>query len=58
MSKFFNTTGLCFPEKHYMVDPLKRITEIEDLINREHYFTLHAPRQTGKTTFYTHWPGS
>jgi len=51
MSKFFNTAGLCFPEKHYMVDPLKRITEVENLIEMEHYFTLHAPRQTGKTTF-------
>lgn len=51
MSKFFNTAGLCFPEDHYMVDPLERVTEVEDLIARKLYFTLHAPRQTGKTTF-------
>jgi hypothetical protein len=49
--KFFNTGGLCFPGKHYMVDPLERLTEVDKLINRELYFTLHAPRQTGKTTY-------
>ena len=51
MSKFFNTAGLCFPHKHYMVDPLSRLTEVEELIKKEFYFTIHAPRQTGKTTF-------
>ncbi len=50
MAKFFNTTGLCVPEKHYMVDPLSRLAEVQDLIGKELYFTLHAPRQTGKTT--------
>ncbi|MBN2088306.1 AAA-like domain-containing protein [candidate division KSB1 bacterium] len=51
MPKFFNTAGLCFPEDHYMVDPLKRLTDVEGLIEKKLYFTLHAPRQTGKTTF-------
>lgn len=51
MAKFFNIGGLCFPDKHYMVDPLKRLTEVETLIRKELYFTLHAPRQTGKTTY-------
>ena len=51
MRKFFNTAGLCFPEDHYMVDPLKRLTEIEELIEKKLYFTIHAPRQTGKTTY-------
>ncbi|MCK4760599.1 MAG: hypothetical protein KAW12_00270 [Candidatus Aminicenantes bacterium] len=41
-NKFFNTAGLCFPEKHYMVDPLKRLKNIEELIERELYFTIHA----------------
>jgi hypothetical protein len=49
--KIFNTAGLCFPEKHYMADPLKRLQEVEQLIEQELYFTLHAPRQTGKTTY-------
>jgi len=51
MNKFFNTAGLCFPGDHYMVDPLKRLTEVEDLIEKKLYFTIHAPRQTGKTTY-------
>jgi len=49
--KTFNTAGLCFPDKHYMVNPLKRMQEVEELIEQELYFTLHAPRQTGKTTY-------
>ena len=49
--KTFNTAGLCFPEDHYMVDPLKRMQEVEQLIEQKLYFTLHAPRQTGKTTY-------
>ncbi|MCX6581043.1 MAG: AAA-like domain-containing protein [Candidatus Aminicenantes bacterium] len=49
--KTFNTAGLCFPEDHYMVNPLKRMQEVEQLIEQKLYFTLHAPRQTGKTTY-------
>ncbi|HLP60960.1 MAG TPA: ATP-binding protein [Candidatus Deferrimicrobium sp.] len=51
MNKFFNTAGLCTPDKHYMVDPLKRLIDIETLINNELYFMIHAPRQSGKTTY-------
>lgn len=51
MPKFFNTAGLCFPSDHYMVNPLDRLTEVQELIEKKLYFTLHAPRQTGKTTF-------
>jgi hypothetical protein len=51
MKKFFNTTGPCFPERHYMVDPLERLKGIQVLIDQGQYFVIHAPRQTGKTTF-------
>ena len=34
-----------------MVDPLKRMQEVEQLIEQKLYFTIHAPRQTGKTTY-------
>lgn len=52
MPRTFNTEGPSVPGKHYMIDPLERIDlpEIESLIDRERYFLLHAPRQTGKTT--------
>jgi hypothetical protein len=34
-----------------MVDPLKRMQEVEQLIEEKLYFTVHAPRQTGKATY-------
>ncbi|MBK8656155.1 MAG: ATP-binding protein [Haliscomenobacter sp.] len=50
--RFFNTTGLCMPEKHYMVDPFRNFyDDVLRLIEAEQYFVIHAPRQTGKTTF-------
>jgi len=48
MEKFFNTAGACVPEKHYMID--LGFDNLKKLIDTEHYFILHAPRQTGKTT--------
>ncbi|MEN8215350.1 MAG: AAA-like domain-containing protein [Pseudomonadota bacterium] len=51
MKKFFNTAGPCRPDKHYTVEPLSRLSGVRELINDEHYFVLHAPRQTGKTTY-------
>ncbi len=50
-NRWFNTSGLCFPQDHYMVDPLTRLKEVESLISKKLYFTIHAPRQTGKTTY-------
>lgn len=49
----FNTAGPSIAGDHYMIDPLKRIDlfEIETLIDDKRYFVLHAPRQTGKTTY-------
>ncbi len=51
MQLFFNTTGPCFPERHYMVNPLTRLKGVESLIDQGQYFVIHAPRQSGKTTF-------
>ena len=52
MNRFFNTTGLCNPERHYMVDPFRNLyDDVLRLINNSQYFLIHAPRQTGKTTF-------
>ncbi|QEP43134.1 ATP-binding protein [Ectothiorhodospiraceae bacterium BW-2] len=49
--RYFNTTGPCFPDHHYMVDPLKRLKGVEQLIEQGQYFVIHAPRQSGKTTY-------
>ena len=51
MNKFFNITGFCNPENHYMVDPLRGLNQqIVKLIADKYFFTIHAPRQSGKTT--------
>lgn len=50
MSRFFNTAGPCRPDKHYMLSPEVRLPEVRRLVEREQYFVLHAPRQSGKTT--------
>ena len=52
MRRIFNTTGLCNAERHYMVDPFRNMyDDIHVLIDDMQYFLIHAPRQTGKTTF-------
>jgi len=48
--KEFNTTGLCNPQKHYMVDISKNLEYIKALIEKEKYFIINKPRQYGKTT--------
>ncbi len=49
-AKYFNTTGPCDPQRHYMLPPAPRLPEARALIEMDRYFVLHAPRQTGKTT--------
>ena len=55
--KFFNTTGPCNPEKHYMLAPEERLrgAQLHRYVRDELYWVLHAPRQTGKTTFLKSW---
>ena len=50
MERFFNTEGPCWPDKHYMLPPERRLGDVLKLIQRKRYFVVHAPRQTGKTT--------
>lgn len=46
----FNTTGICDPEKHYMVDLSQRLSEVRKLVDEGKYFTINRARQFGKTT--------
>ena len=50
--RYFNTEGPVVSERHYCIPPLDRVNldEILELIGRQKYFVLHAPRQTGKTS--------
>ena len=49
--KYFNIAGPCFREKHYMIEASSRLKGVEQLINMEQYFVIHAARQSGKTTY-------
>ena len=51
--KQFNTTAVCIPSKHYMVDLSERVKEIKKLVDGGKYFTINRARQYGKTTTIT-----
>jgi len=55
--RFFNTTGPCNPWDHYMLPPEERLVgaQLHRYIKDRLYWVLHAPRQTGKTTFLQSW---
>lgn len=57
MTRFFNTTGPCDPDRHYMLPPEQRLVgaQLDRYIGNQLYWVLHAPRQTGKTTFLQSW---
>ena len=48
----FNTEGPVVTHRHYCIPPLDRFDSdrILRLVKDQRYFTLHAPRQTGKTS--------
>jgi len=48
--KIFKGTGICVPEKNYMVDISGKIAQIKKLVDNECYFTINRARQYGKTT--------
>ncbi len=48
--KRFNTTGLCIPHEHYMMDTDSKIKAGIKLIEYGEYFIINRPRQYGKTT--------
>ena len=46
----FNVTGVCVPEKHYMVDISDKLAQIKEMVDYGDYFTINRARQYGKTT--------
>jgi hypothetical protein len=48
----FNTSGPNIPEKHYTILRKDLIKEGLNLVMDERYFTIWAPRQTGKSTYF------
>lgn len=50
MKKRFNITGVCIPDRHYMMDTSKKMKAVLEMIEFGEYFTINRPRQYGKTT--------
>ena len=48
----FNTSGPNIPEKHYTIERTGLISQGLDLVADDRYFTIWAPRQTGKSTYF------
>lgn len=46
----FNTTGICNPDEHYMVDLNERLAQIRVLVDEGKYFNISRAHQYGKTT--------
>ena len=52
MSRYFNTSGPNIPEEHYTLMREGLIKKGMELVKNRRYFTIWAPRQTGKSTFF------
>ncbi|MEA3445748.1 MAG: AAA-like domain-containing protein, partial [Bacteroidota bacterium] len=50
--KYFNTSGPNIPEEHYTLQRQNIIDVGIDMVHRKRYFTIWAPRQTGKSTYF------
>lgn len=50
--RYFNTSGPCNPNEHYTVMRKALIAKGQDKVQKGRYFTIFAPRQSGKTTYF------
>ncbi len=50
--RYFNTSGPNIPKEHYTIERTDLIKEGIDLVEKSRYFTIWAPRQTGKSTYF------
>ena len=50
--RYFNTSGPNDPRRHYTLARLDLIAHGLDLVKEDRYFTIWAPRQTGKSTYF------
>lgn len=48
----FNTSGPCDPDKHYTVMREALVATGQALVDSGRFFTIFAPRQSGKTTYF------
>ncbi len=50
--RYFNTSGPNIPKEHYTILRNNLIKKGIDLVEKSIYFTIWAPRQTGKSTYF------
>ncbi len=50
--RYFNTSGHNIPTRHYTLKRKHLIERGINLVENERYFTIWAPRQTGKSTYF------
>ena len=50
--RYFNTSGPNISAQHYTIERKALIRKGMDLVEKERYFTIWAPRQTGKSTYF------
>ena len=48
----FNTSGPNIPKQHYTIQRTNLIKQGQKLVEKDRYFTIWAPRQTGKSTYF------
>ncbi len=48
----FNTSGPNIPKQHYTIQRTPLIEKGLNLVDKSRYFTIWAPRQTGKSTYF------
>ncbi|MCX6582433.1 MAG: ATP-binding protein [Candidatus Aminicenantes bacterium] len=51
-TRYFNTSGPNITNEHYTLPRVKLIRIGIDLVKKRSYFTIWAPRQTGKSTYF------
>lgn len=52
MERYFNTSGPNIPEEHYTLMREELVAHGKELVYKRRYFTIWAPRQTGKSTYF------
>lgn len=50
--RYFNTSGPNIPAEHYTLPRLDLIEKGRKMVHNNRYFTIWAPRQTGKSTYF------
>ena len=50
--RYFNTSGPNIPEEHYTLMRERLVEKGMDLVKKKRYFTIWAPRQSGKSTYF------